>query len=315
MVNKVLLFCLFIILAGNSFSQEITATASTDTSDYLIGDQIQYSLVINMNNDVYIINPFFRDTLKNIDVLSIDGPNIEESATVKTVKYLSVLSRFDSATVTIPPIRIEYRTKNDTTLKFIESNSVTFNVHRVDVSVEEEIKDIKPPIRLFDYFFLLYILIGLIVLSLLVYYFIWRKYFRSKKEIIVLKKEEKLLSYQIALRKLEQLENEQLWQKGFVKEYHSRITEIIREYFEKQFGLPALERTTSESLHLLKNHTQGTKVLDITEQFLNNADLVKFAKYIPMETVNIEMMQQAKSIVKKTAMLDQTEKLETDNVN
>ena len=315
MVNKVLLFCLFIIIAGNSFSQEITATASTDTSDYLIGDQIQYSLVINMNNDVYIINPFFRDTLKNIDVLSIDGPNIEESATVKTVKYLSILSRFDSATVTISPIRIEYRTKNDSTLKFIESNSVTFNVHRMDVSVEEEIKDIKPPIRLFDYFFLIYILIGLIVLSLLVYYFIWRKYFRSKKEIIVLKKEEKLLSYQIALRKLEQLENEQLWQKGFVKEYHSRITEIIREYFEKQFGLPALERTSSESLHLLKNHKQGTKVLDITEQFLNNADLVKFAKYIPMETVNIEMMQQAKSIVKKTAMLDQTEKLEQDNVN
>lgn len=315
MVNKLFFILLFITLVRSSFAQEITATASTDTTDYLIGDQIKYSLVIKMSNDVFIINPFFRDTLKNIDVVSIDGPNIEESGQQKVVKYLTVLSRFDSATITIPSIRIEYRTKNDTTLKSIESNSVTFNVHRMDVSVEEEIKDIKPPIRLFDYYFLIYILIGLIVLSLLVYYFIWRKYFRSKKENIVVKKEEKLLSHQLALKQLEQLEKEQLWQKGLVKEYHSRITEIIREYFEKQFGLPALERTTSESLHLLKNHKQGIKVLDITEQFLNNADLVKFAKYVPIETVNVEMMNQAKNIVKKTADLDQSEKMEKVNVH
>lgn len=315
MVNKLFFILLFITLVRSSFAQEITATASTDTTDYLIGDQIKYSLVIKMSNDVFIINPFFRDTLKNIDVISIDGPNVEESGQQKVVKYLTVLSRFDSATITIPSIRIEYRTKNDTTLKSIESNSVTFNVHRMDVSVEEEIKDIKPPIRLFDYYFLIYILIGLIVLSILVYYFIWRKYFRSKKELIVIKEEQNLLSHQLALKQLEQLEKEQLWQKGLVKEYHSRITEIIREYFEKQFGLPALERTTSESLHLLKNHKQGIKVLDITEQFLNNADLVKFAKYIPMETVNVEMMNQAKSIVKKTAGLDQSENKETVNVH
>jgi hypothetical protein len=315
MVNKLFFILLFITLVRSSFAQEITATASTDTTDYLIGDQIKYSLVIKMSNDVFIINPFFRDTLKNIDVVSIDGPNIEESGQQKVVKYLTVLSRFDSATITIPSIRIEYRTKNDTTLKSIESNSVTFNVHRMDVSVEEEIKDIKPPIRLFDYFFLIYILVGLIILSILVYYFIWRKYFRSKKEIIVVKKEEKLLSHQLALKQLEQLEKEQLWQKGLVKEYHSRITEIIREYFEKQFGLPALERTTSESLQLLKQHHQGLKVLDITGQFLNNADLVKFAKYIPMETVNVDMMNQAKSIVKKTAGLDQSEKKEKVNVH
>lgn len=313
MVNKLFFILLFITLVRSSFAQEITATASTDTTDYLIGDQIKYSLVIKMSNDVFIINPFFRDTLKNIDVVSIDGPDIEESGQQKVVKYLTVLSRFDSATITIPSIRIEYRTKNDTTLKSIESNSVTFNVHRMDVSVEEEIKDIKPPIRLFDYYFLIYILVGLIILSILVYYFIWRKYFRSTKEKVAVKEEEKLLSHQLALKQLAQLEKEQLWQKGFVKEYHSRITEIIRGYFEKQFGLPALERTTSESLQLLKKYPQALNVLDITKQFLNNADLVKFAKYVPLEKVNIEMMNQAKSIVMKTAGLEQSENMEKVN--
>jgi hypothetical protein len=154
----------------------------------------------------------------------------------------------------------------------------------------------------------------LIILSLLVYYFIWHKYFRKKEEIKVDNGIEKIPAHQLALQKLEQLEKEQLWQNGFIKDYHSRITEIIRWYFEKQFGLPALEKTTTESLALLKRHRKGTKVSDITEQFLNNADLVKFAKYIPMEKVNIEMMEQAKTIINKTAVTEQTENMEKENV-
>jgi len=313
MVKKLFFLLILQFFLSPIFAQEITVTASTDTSDYMIGDQIQYSLIITMDKNVYIINPFFRDSLKNIDVLGINGPTPEESGTAKTVKYLCVLSRFDSALVTIPPIKVEYRTKGDSTLKTILSNPVSFNVHRLDVNVQEEIKDIKPPIKLFDYLFLIYILIAFAIISVIVYYFIYRKYFKKKKEEVVVKKEEKLLSHQFALKKLDELEKEQLWQNGFVKDYHSRITDIIREYFEKQFGLPALERTTTESLNLLSKHPLGIKVLDITSQFFSNADLVKFAKYTPLEIVNHEMMTQAKHIVKRTAQLDKEEELKTVN--
>ncbi len=41
-------------------------------------------------------------------------------------------------------------------------------------------------------------------------------------------------------------------------------------------------------------------MIDITSQFLSNADLVKFAKFTPLENVNREMMTQAKEIVNKT---------------
>lgn len=315
MVKKFLLLLVISFSLFPIFAQQISAIASVDTTDYMIGDQIQYSLIITMDKNVYIINPFFRDSLKNIDVLGITGPTAEETDNKKIVKYLCVLSRFDSAYVTIPPIKIEYRTKGDSTLKTTLSNPVSFNVHRLDVNVQEEIKDIKPPVRLFDYMFLVYIFIGVLIISILMYYFIYRKYFKKKKEEIVVKKEVKLLSHQLAFKKLDELDKEELWQKGFVKDYHSRITDIIREYFEKQFGLPALERTTTESLNLLSKHPQGRKVLDVTSEFLSNADLVKFAKYTPLESVNIEMMNQAKNIVKKTAKLDQEEQVqESENV-
>ncbi len=299
MVKK-FFFILFFTFSFNLIAQQITAAASTDTTDYMIGDQIKYSLSLEMDKNVYIINPFFRDSLKNIDVLAFSDPIAEENENKKTVKYICVLSRFDSAEVTIPPIKIEYRAKGDSTLKYVLSNSVSFNVHRVNVDVKEEIKDIKPPLRPFDFTFLIYVLIAFTIISVLVYYFVYRKYLKRKQELIIKKKEEKLHSHQIALRKLDQLEKEELWQKGFVKDYHSKITEIIREYFEKQFGLPALERTTTESLKLLSKHRQGIKVIDITSQFFSNADLVKFAKFTPLESVNFEMMNQAKEIVKKT---------------
>ena len=305
---------IFIILvltfSINLLAQEISVTASTDTTDYMIGDQIQYSLFIKMNKDVYIINPFFRDSLKNIDVLEISDPVAEENEDGKSVKYNCVLSRFDSAQVTIPPIKIEYRTKADSALKSVLSNAVTFNVHRMNVAMEEEIKDIKPPIRLFDYLFIIYILIVIIVL--VIGYFIYRKYFKNKPQTEIKPIEEKIPLHQLTLRKLEQLDKEELWQKGFVKDYHSKITDIIREYFEKQFGLPVLERTTTESLKLLSKHPQGIKVIDITSQFLSNADLVKFAKFTPLENVNREMMTQAKDIVKKTVSVQKDAEAKTE---
>jgi hypothetical protein len=311
MVKK-LFFFLILIPFFSLFAQEIKVTASTDTTDYLIGDRIKYFLNINTDKNVYIINPFFRDSLRDVDVVSISNPVVTENDSGKTIKYTSVLSRFDSAQVTIPPIKIEYRVKGDTTLKSALSNPVTFNVHTLKVSIKEDIKDIKPPMRLFNYAFLIYILIGLLFIA--AGYFIYVRYFKNKPEKVVEKKEEKILSHQLALRKLDQLESEKLWQKGFVKDYHTRITEIIREYFEKQFGLPALELTTTESLNLLRRHSQGKKVLDITSQFLNNADLVKFAKFIPLETVNTEMMTQAREIVSKTMSIQKEEVKEAANV-
>ena len=297
MVKQFFLF-LILIPVFSLFAQEIKVTASTDTTDYQVGDQIKYSLVINADKNVYVINPFFRDSLRNVDVIKLSDPIVTATDSGKTIKYGSLLSRFDSAQVTIPAIKIEYRTKGDTTLKSILSNPVTFNVHTLKVSMQEEIKDIKPPIRLFNYLFIIYIVIALILLT--VGYFVYRKYFKNKPEQVSKPKAEKIPIYKLALRKLDQLDKEEIWQKGYVKEYHSRITEIIREYFKKQFGLPALELTTTDTLKLLSKHPAGVKVLDITSQFLNNADLVKFAKYTPLELVNREMMTQAKEIVERT---------------
>lgn len=300
MVRRSLLF-LLMIFSLKILPQSIFVEASVDTTDYLIGDRINYSLKIISDKNVYPIQPFFRDSLKNIDILREFEPLLTETQTEKIFEYKYTLTKFDSADVTLPAIRVDYRIEGDTTLQSVLSNPVSFSIHRLTVSQEEDIKDIKPPVRIpINWWMIaLWILIGLIIISLLIY--LYKKYFRKKSvaEVVQPKKIE-IPPHIAALSKLDKLESEHLWQNGYIKEYHSNITEIIREYFEKRFGLPALEMTTSESLENLSRHPEAKNVISITEKFLNNADLVKFAKFKPLSSVNEEMMVQAREIVNTT---------------
>jgi hypothetical protein len=312
MVKKLVL--ILILFSLNIFPQDIRVEASVDTSDYLIGDRINYSLKIIADKNVYPIRPFFRDSLKHVDILQEFDPAVSESETEKIFEYKFILTRFDSADVTFPGIKVDYRIEGDTTLQSILSNMVSFSVHRIVVAKEEDIKDIKPPVRIpLDWWMItMWILIGLILIAVMVY--LYKKYFKKKPvEKIVQPKKITIPAHVAALSKLDKLESEQLWQKGYIKDYHSNITGIIREYFEKRFGLPALEMTTSESLHNLAKKPEAMNVLDITEKFLSNADLVKFAKYQPLAAVNEEMMTQAREIVNTTVPINYTNR-EDSNV-
>lgn len=312
MVKKLVL--ILILFSLNVFPQNIRVEASVDTSDYLIGDRINYSLKIIADKNVYPIRPFFRDSLKHVDILQEFDPAVSESETEKIFEYKFILTRFDSADVTFPGIKVDYRIEGDTTLQSILSNMVSFSVHRIVVAKEEDIKDIKPPVRIpLDWWMItMWILIGLILIAVLVY--LYKKYFKKKPvEKIVQPKKITIPAHVAALSELDKLESEQLWQKGYIKDYHSNITGIIREYFEKRFGLPALEMTTSESLHNLAKKPEAMNVLDITEKFLSNADLVKFAKYQPLAAVNEEMMTQAREIVNTTVPINYTNR-EDSNV-
>ncbi|MEJ2615782.1 MAG: hypothetical protein P8Z35_12550, partial [Ignavibacteriaceae bacterium] len=148
-------------------------------------------------------------------------------------------------------------------------------------------------------YILMWILIVLIILGTAFYFYSRYK----KKKMAEVKKVKKVIQkppHVIAMYELRALEQQQLWQKGMIKEYHSKITEIIRRYFQDQFYLPALELTTSEVMQYLKQVRRANIIIDITYDFLSNADLVKFAKFKPMASINEEMMKQATEIVQKT---------------
>lgn len=314
MVKFVLKLFLFLLFVTPVFSQEISVKAFTDSSDYLVGDHINFTLSVTYSDNVNIITPFFRDSLKLFEIIKELSAEKKKTDDKNEIVYSFVLSYFDSAEVKIPPIKIFYRTNSDTAFKSVQSDSLSIRIHKLKVNVEEDIKDIKPPVRIpFDWISLIiWILLSAILLAVI--YFLYKKYFLKKATEQVSKPVIVLPPHEEALMKLDQLDREQLWQKGFVKEYHSRITEIIREYFEKRFGLPALELPTSEQLELLKRIPDAKEIYSLTKSFLSNADLVKFAKFVPLDGLNAEMMKQAVEIVNKSTIKNSIVQGENGNV-
>ncbi|MFO7445930.1 MAG: hypothetical protein R6W90_06155 [Ignavibacteriaceae bacterium] len=317
MVKKFIFTVILCFTSALSFAQDVEVKAYTDTSDYLIGDHIKYTIQVTSGKDIAVLAAGFIDSIKGIDVPAIDDPVIEERGDQKFTIFRLTLSRFDSAQVTIPPIPVYYRVgkdddqfkpsvispgqlENDPTIQTAYSNPVSFAVHWMKVNTEEDIKDVKAPVTIpLDWKIVaLWILAGLIILGIL--YYLYRKYIK-KKEGLTGRRVVHVPSHIKALSALSELETRQLWQQGKVKEFHSEITEIIRKYFEERFNLPALELTTSEAMLHLRNTSGAENIINITYDFLSNADLVKFAKYTPMNTVNEEMMKQAYEIVNTTA--------------
>lgn len=310
-------FFLFLIISFSFLkAQQINVNAFSDTSDYQIGDYIYFTVSVEYDQNIFLMNPVFQDSLKNIDIIKTENPTAKEINSKKITEYKFILSHYDSTEVSIPPLPVYYRSassdskispvitpeliRSDSSLKVVFSNPVKFTVHSIKVSQEEDIKDVKEPLTIpLDLkIVLMWVVGGLILLAIII--FIIRKYFVKKKSEVKQQKEIILLPHIRALNHLKELESKELCKKGMIKVYHSEITEIIRQYFEERFNLPALELTTSESIDLLSNFSEAVNILIITHEFLTNADLVKFAKFIPVDSINIEMMNQARSIVQKT---------------
>jgi hypothetical protein len=91
---------------------------------------------------------------------------------------------------------------------------------------------------------------------------------------------------EIAYQELDKLLADDLLTRGEVKLFHLRISDILRSYIENRFGLKAPERTTEEFLAELTQDLQMQKALlkdhkRLLGEFLNQCDLVKFAKHEP----------------------------------
>lgn len=298
-VLKYYFLLVFLYTAGLA-AQSVSALASVDSGNYLVGDYINYTLEVRADENIQIITPFIRDSLKKVEVIKELEPVLTEENGNHSTTFGFIISYYDSASITIPPIAIRYKSQGDSDEKIVQSNPVTFTVNTLPVQQQADIKDVKQPITIpLDWKFILLIVLIVGIILLAGFYF-YRRYKKKKSEEPVKKKIIRIPAHVRALSALDKLDSEQLWQKGKVKEYHSNITGIIRGYFEERFKLPALELTTSEQMLQLRRVSSAENILAETDQFLNNADLVKFAKFIPLPSVNEEMMKQAIDIVSKT---------------
>jgi len=98
----------------------------------------------------------------------------------------------------------------------------------------------------------------------------------------------------VALAELERIANLGLVARAEHKAHYTLVVDALRRYLEARFGVEAMDRTTPELLHDLE---RGGAHVDGLGSVLDEADLVKFAKFTPSPEAGIGVIARARDIV------------------
>jgi len=110
-----------------------------------------------------------------------------------------------------------------------------------------------------------------------------------------------------ALEELERIRRSSLLEEGKRGEHFDRVSDAVRRYLGGRYGFEAvgegyngLETTTGEMLDVLRRVRPPIAELPRIKDFLDDCDLVKFARFTPTEEHCLEALASGEAIVRKT---------------
>lgn len=106
--------------------------------------------------------------------------------------------------------------------------------------------------------------------------------------------------YEAALRALNNLKARNLCEQGREKDYYTSLTDILRTYLQRRFGINAMEMTSSQIRSMLTTHEETRPSKQYVDRVLEIADFVKFAKMRPMPEDNIMAFNSALRFIEDT---------------
>jgi hypothetical protein len=320
-INYITLFCVGLFTLSMASGQEIRVKAAIERDSIWLGDQIKLILVAEQPAGVKIDFPRNQDSIAGkIEVLKrsyIDTTKIDASRL--QLKQTYIITCFDSGPHYIPPFY--FRFQQGGKIDSLKTNDLTLFVKVPNVDLKKGIADIKKPFEApVTFKEIAPWLLGAILLGALIFLIVYM-ISRRRKNLPLFQRPEKpkLPAHIIALQELDRLKGEQLWQHDKVKDYYTRLTDIIRIYIEERFNVPAMEQTTFEILSEFKE--KKSLVDDDSygglKDILELADLVKFAKLTPLPDDNHLSLNNAYQFVERTKIEEtiETVRPEVDMTN
>jgi len=291
-MNKILLAFFTGLFALTSFGQ---VTSGVDSTEIKIGSAFQLTIKADASKNSEVVFPEQQmmgafEVLEQspIDTLLAD----ERMELIK--KY--TLTQFDSGSYTLPRLSVYIDGKN------FQTDLFEVNVHNIEVdTLKQPMHDIKAQVeatidteKMWKY---LIAVLLCIAAGIVVYFLIKRIQNKNLTEEDLYK-----TPLEKVTKKLQLLDSKRLVMNGDVKSYYSEMTDVIRDYIEEVFEIPAKESTTSELIqHLLltvkaKKIQLSKETVNDLKRVLQTADLVKFAKSEP-QTNEIEQDRKISEVI------------------
>jgi hypothetical protein len=303
-MKRILSMAVALLTGTMLYPQEITVKSSPDTTVILIGDQIGFTVSATFTKGINAILDTKTDTLAGKIVIL--GKSPRDTATTAdgkmTITDRYLITAFDTGYYSIPPFYAEVRSGDS--LKRYYSDYSFLEVKRPDVTPQDTtdvIFDIVPPRKAPVTFreILPYLVIA--VIAAMVIYLLARFLPRNPLKRFVRPPAPKEPAHIIAMRELARLREEELWQKGEVKEYYSRLSDIIRRYIDNRYGISSPELTTDETIRMLQKAAVTTSdQMTLVKELLSLSDMVKFAKYLPQSDMHEKSYNDAVRFVELT---------------
>ncbi|NQT26688.1 hypothetical protein HQ585_15135 [candidate division KSB1 bacterium] len=309
-LNKYTFFIpsMILLLAGWVFAQEdapISIASSVDKATIRIGDLIQYQIIVTHAPDVQIQLPGEGANLGGFDIRAYEAhePRKENGMIITESAY--TISTFFTGEFDIPPTAVLYTLPGDTISQILMTEPIHIVVESVKPSEEGDIRDIKSPAEIPRNWWILirWIGLGLFVLLSIVLGYIGYRRRKAGMSLLPFREAPPRPPHEVALEALGKLDPAGLDDPVKIKWFYSEVSEIIRRYLEGRYYVMALEMTTFEVLDGLKNVDVETEIQNAVRQFLEPCDLVKFAKFIPVERQHVITLQQAFDIVNRTKIV------------
>ena len=289
-MKRAILIPLLVLMGFVAAAQSETPTvrARIEPDSLFIGDQFDFVIEVEKDLVQTTLFPEFTPAkegmIELVEVMPID--TLERDGRRLKIAQRYRLAAFQEGLINMGKPGVLYADKNIVdTLYATDSLVLKVGTFQID-STSQSIYDLKPQLTLKFKLAEIrgYIAWGLLV-ALLVALAIYglHRYLEARGRHLkdLFKPAPPEPPHVVAIKALEALHHQKLWQNNKHKLYYSTLTDILRTYIAGRWEVGAMEMTSDEIITAMRNEELPEKArMDLTS-VLMDADLVKFAKFTP----------------------------------
>jgi hypothetical protein len=278
-------------------SSPVRAEARVLRSQVRIGDEVRLVLKVDHPRKYTVRPPDPRMMLSPFEIKSVEAVPLRTGQNRVEEMFRMTLTVFETGDLKVPPIPVHYTDENGNPGEaYTEPVAVKVASVGKKITDKDDIRPIKGPVSVGLLAFwngLAFLLAGVLFVLLAVKI--------ALRRIRLFKDRESRKPPHVRAH----IEIERLKDKGFLeerkyKEFYSGLSDVLRRYLERRYGVEALDRTTSELEAELADLSLDPAVREEIHEVLTQADLVKFAKFAPPPELAPRLEREIEDVAERT---------------
>lgn len=271
----------------------------TDRKDIIIGEQIKLKIKATVPATAAGSVKWFAipDSIPHFDIVESGKPdttNFKDDS--KTIEQTITVTSFDSGSWVFPQLAVAIAATGGQPAQVIQTDSFRVNVSYSPADSTNQLRDIKPIIKVSvsDYFWY-YIIVGALLLLLVI--ILLYRYFIKKKQAQPVKSVSGLSPFDEAMEGLKKLNQLNLQDAAEIKTYHITLAALFKNYLGRKQAKNLMHETTGDLLISISSNTMQPEAVSKLATALRCTDAVKFAKYLPLSNESEDCLQKIKETI------------------